>query len=122
MIDLTTLVPSLQDTRVEVFDELSRYRGLALLTFTDASGRQTVYVDRRIVPQPERLAEAGRVAVNEGDRLDSLAATHLNDARWWWRIADANRALDPAELTARTALGRTLRITLPEGVPPLRQE
>jgi hypothetical protein len=62
------------------------------------------------------------VTVAEGDRLDSLAATWLTDSHWWWRIADANRALDPAELTASAAIGRSLRITLPEGVPPMRQE
>lgn len=122
MIDLTTLVPTLNDTPVEAFDDLSRYRGLRLLTLATPDGRQVVYVDRRIVPQPEALIEAGRVQVNDGDRLDNLAATWLAEARWWWRIADANRALDPATLTSRSALGRMLRITLPEGAPPLLAE
>jgi hypothetical protein len=40
---------------------------------------------------------------------------YLADAEQWWRIADANPVLDPAELTAEP--GRTLRITLSEGVP-----
>jgi hypothetical protein len=122
MIDLTTLVPTLNDTPIDAFDELSRYRGLALLTLTTQDGKQVVYVDRRIVPQAEALIEAGRVPLGEGDRLDNLAATWLGEARWWWRIADANRALDPTALTARAALGRMLRITLPEGAPPLRSE
>ena len=117
MMDLSTLVPSLQDARVEVFDELSRYRGLALLTWTDASGRQIVYVDRRLIGQPETMAQVGSVEVRDGDRLDNIAATQLADARWWWRIADANRALNPADLTGSDALGTTLRITLPQGVP-----
>ncbi|WDP91219.1 MAG: hypothetical protein HUN04_16560 [Desulfobacter sp.] len=28
--------------------------------------------------------------VRQGDRLDLLAAYYYNDARLWWRIADAN--------------------------------
>ena len=121
MMDLSTLVPGLQDGRVEVYDELSRYRGLALLRFVDGAGREQVYAERRILPQPGNMAEAGRVTVREGERLDNIAAAQFGDARWWWRIADANRALDPAALTAPAALGRTLRITLPDGMPMPRQ-
>jgi hypothetical protein len=117
MIDLSTLVPSIQDARVDSFDELSRYRGLPLLTCIDRNGRQVVYVERRFIPQPETMAEVGSVEVREGDRLDNIAAVQLADARWWWRIADANRALNPADLTSADALGRKLRITLPQGVP-----
>lgn len=121
MMDLSTLVPGLQDARVEVYDESSRYRGLALLRLIDSAGREQVYLDRRILPQPETMAEAGRVTVQQGDRLDNIAAAQFGDAGWWWRIADANRALDPAALTAGAALGRTLRITLPDGMPLPRQ-
>ncbi|KQW02334.1 hypothetical protein [Rhizobacter sp. Root1221] len=121
MMDLTTLVPGLQDARVEVYDEFSRYRGLPLLSFVDAAGREHVYGGRRIVPQPETMPEVARVTVRDGDRLDNVAAVQFGDARWWWRIADANRALAPTALTGPQALGRGLRITLPEGVPLPRQ-
>jgi hypothetical protein len=121
MIDLSTLVPGLQDGRVEVYDEFSRYRGLPLLGFVDAAGREQVYVDRRIVPQPETMPEVARVTVRDGDRLDNISAAQFGDARWWWRVADANRALAPAALTDAHALGSALRITLPEGVPLPRQ-
>ena len=121
MIDLSTLVPGLQDGRVEVYDEFSRYRGLSLLSFVDGAGREHVYVDRRIVPQPETMAEVARVSVLDGDRIDNIAAAQFGDARWWWRIADANRALAPVDLTGPQSLGRSLRITLPEGVPLPRQ-
>ncbi len=53
--------------------------------------------------------------VNDGDRLDSLAFRYLGDAEQWWRIADANPALDPRDLTS--VPGNRIRITLPEGVP-----
>lgn len=121
MIDLTTLVPGLQAGRFEAYDEFSRYRSLPLMMYVDAAGREHVYVDRRIVPQPETMTEISRVTVRDGDRLDNIAAVQFGDARWWWRIADANRALEPAALTGTDALGRSLRITLPEGVPLPRQ-
>lgn len=121
MIDLNTLVPGLQAGRPEPYDEFSRYRGLGRSTFIDAAGREVSYVERRVVPQPESMAEVARITVREGDRLDNIAAAQFGDARWWWRIADANRALAPAALTDEQALGRSLRITLPEGVPLPRQ-
>lgn len=117
MIDFSTLLPGLQAGRVEVYDEFSRYRGLPLLSYVDAAGREHVYADRRIVPQPETMPEVGHVTVRDGDRLDNIAAVQFGDARWWWRIADANRALAPAALTGPQALDRSLRITLPEGMP-----
>lgn len=115
MIDPTTMVPSLQDIRSEVFDELSRYRGLPLLHYTTKDGEEIVYVERRFVPPPESMAAVGQFEVQEGDRIDNIAADQFGDPRWWWRIADANRALRPAELTER--IGRRLLLTLPVGVP-----
>jgi hypothetical protein len=119
MIDPASMVPSFQDAPLEVYDELSRYRGLPLVKLTYPDGSEVVYVGRRFLPQPQMLAEIARVNVREGDRLDILSAQQFGDARWWWRLADANAALDPADLTAR--IGEQLRITLPEGVPVPRQ-
>jgi hypothetical protein len=115
MIDPASLVPSAQDAPLEVYDELSRYRGLPLLTYVDVDGREIVYVARRFLPRPEQLAEIAQVEVRDGDRLDLIAGQQFGDARWWWRLADANNALDPADLTTR--IERRLRITLPPGVP-----
>jgi len=67
------------------------------------------------VPPPEALAEVGRYEVKDGDRIEMIAANLIGDPELYWRIADANAALAPAELTAR--IGRQLRITMPEGVP-----
>jgi len=119
MIDPAAMVPSFQDAPLEVYDELSRYRGLPLVKLTFPDGGEVVYVARRFLPQPQQLAEIAQVSVREGDRLDILSSQQFGDARWWWRIADANAALDPADLTAR--IGTRLRITLPEGVPVPRQ-
>jgi len=53
--------------------------------------------------------------LTEGDRLDNLTFDYLGDPEQFWRIADANRAMRPDELTE--TIGRQLRITLPEGIP-----
>jgi hypothetical protein len=115
MIDPASMLPSVHDAPLEVYDEFSRYRGLPLLTHVDAQGREVIYVARRFLPQPAQLAEITQVAVRDGDRLDLIAAQQFGEARWWWRLPDANLALDPVDLTAR--IGRRLRITLPAGVP-----
>ncbi|MGW8375355.1 LysM domain-containing protein [Streptomyces sp. ODS28] len=78
-------------------------------------GRSVRYLLRRFCPQPEPLASLGEHVVAEGDRLDNISARYLGDPEQFWRIADANRALDPGELTR--VVGRRLRITLPDGVP-----
>jgi len=73
------------------------------------------FLQRRFCPRAEKLALLYEVRVVEGDRRDTLGARHAGDAELWWRLADANGAVDPRELTE--PIGRPLRITLPEGVP-----
>jgi hypothetical protein len=117
--DPTTMVPSLGDTPLQPFAETSRYRDLPLLMTHDSAGREVMYVGRRWIPPPEKLAEVTRYQVRAGDRIDNIAADQLTDPELYWRIADANAALAPAELTER--VGRWLRITLAEGVPGPRR-
>ncbi|MBK6958412.1 MAG: LysM domain-containing protein [Nitrosomonas sp.] len=115
MIDPITFAFSQQGSRLESFADNSRYRGLPLLVHVDANGVEHIYVGRRFLPPPEALAEAGQVEVQEGDRIDNIAAQIFGDAELYWRIVDANRVLTPGELTQR--IGRRLRITLSEGMP-----
>ncbi len=44
-----------------------------------------------------------------------MAATQLGDPLLWWRLADANGAIDPTAMTDPP--GRVLRVALAEGVP-----
>jgi len=55
--------------------------------------------------------------VIEGDRLDLITARTLSDPEQFWRIADANDAMDPTDLTNEP--GSRLRIATPqaEGTP-----
>jgi len=103
---------SLQNT---LFPPTSRYYGLQTKKLERADGTEVVYLERRFVPQPERFDLLQEHTVTEGDRLDNITAQYLGDPEQFWRICDANRAMQPDELTE--IIGRRLRITLPEGIP-----
>ncbi len=96
----------------------SRYHGLAARQHTLADGTVVTYSERRFLPRPEDLALLQEHRVEEGERIDAIAARYLGDPLQYWRVCDANRALRPAELTA--VIGRRLRITLPDGIPGVR--
>ena len=52
------------------------------------------------------------VTVTQGDRLDLIAYNTLGDPEQFWRICDANNAMNPVELTAEA--GKTVRVPVPE--------
>jgi hypothetical protein len=97
------------------FPPTSRYYGIDTATLKTTGGQTVVYLRRRFLPSPDRFALLQLHVVSEGERLDHIAAKYLEDAESFWRIADANAAMRPEELTE--TLGRTIRITLPEGIP-----
>lgn len=97
------------------FPPTSRYYGVETATLTTRDGRTVAYLRRRFLPPPERFAVLQEHVVSQGERLDQIAASYLGDAEAFWRIADANGAMAPEELTATP--GRRLLITLPEGIP-----
>ena len=55
---------------------------------------------------------SSRSRSRQGDRLDLITARTLGDPEAFWRVCDANDALDPAELTSEA--GRRLRVPLPQ--------
>jgi len=69
------------------------------------------YRRRRFLPSADALPSLAEVPLVEGDRLDLIAARTLGNAHLWWRIADANEAMNPRGLTS--PLGRILRIPVP---------
>jgi nucleoid-associated protein YgaU len=81
-----------------MFDPTSRYYRLQNSTHTDAKGRQTVYKVRRILPDGDSIASQARMRVQPGDRLDLIAARAVGDPLLFWRVADANNAMDPFDL------------------------
>lgn len=95
-----------------MFDAGSRYAALETATLRDADGRVVAYVRRRFLPQGAALPLLVEVEVQQGDRLDLITARVLGDPEAFWRVCDANNALDPADLTR--PIGRYLRVPLPQ--------
>jgi hypothetical protein len=92
----------------------SRYYRLATATMTMPDGREVRYLQRRLIPQPDRYATLRQYATVQGDRIDTLANDQLGDPLLYWILCDANGAFEPDALTAKP--GRVLRITLPAGI------
>ncbi|MEO8368709.1 MAG: LysM domain-containing protein [Candidatus Solibacter sp.] len=98
-----------------LFPPTSRYAGIQTAVYQPAGAPPIKYLLRRFIPPPESFAQISEHTVHDGDRLDNLAAFYLGDPEAFWRLADANRAMRPAELTERP--GTRLRIALPQGIP-----
>jgi len=96
------------------FPPQSRYSGVETAAYTGADGRIVAYLRRRFIPAADRFALLQEHTVRQGERLDHLTARYLGDPEAFWRICDANGAMRPAEMEEE---GRTLRITLPAGLP-----
>ena len=97
------------------FPPTSRYYNVETATLETPDGRTILYLKRRFVPPPENFSVLQEHVVAQGDRLDNVTARYLGDAGQFWRVCDANCAMRSDELTE--AIGRRLRITLPEGIP-----
>jgi len=95
----------------------SRYYRIDRAEHVAADGRRLRYVRRRFLPADAPGAVLAEHVVTEGDRLDNVTARHLGDPEQFWRVADANLALRPEELTGADRLGSRLRIPLPTGGP-----
>ncbi|MEQ4208816.1 LysM domain-containing protein [Actinopolymorpha sp. B17G11] len=95
----------------------SRYDGVEIATATvpDGAGgsREVRYLRRRAVPDPAAAAPMALHAVAADDRLDLVTARYLGDPAAFWRIADANAALDPDALVGPDAEGALLVIPVP---------
>src|SRR5262249_14968161 len=98
-----------------MFAPSGRYYNTPTAEIDSPDGTKIAYLRRRFVPPPERFSPLLEHPVSEGDRLDNITAQYLVDHEQFWRVADANGAIAPEELT--DTVGRRLRITLPEGVP-----
>jgi hypothetical protein len=103
------------ESKTSPFPPTSRYHGIDTATTETPDGKTIVYLRRRFLPSPDNFALLQEYSVVEGDRLDNLTAKFVGDPEQFWQICDANGAMRPDELTE--IVGRTLRITLPEGIP-----
>jgi nucleoid-associated protein YgaU len=95
-----------------MFDPASRYYNLESAEFTLPDGDKVTYKRRRMLPAGESLPLLVEVSVQPGERLDLIANRVLGDPLQFWRIADANNAMNPQDLTAEAGSG--LRVPVPQ--------
>jgi hypothetical protein len=95
-----------------MFDHTSRYFQIETATYTVLGDRQISYKRRRFLPQGETLPLLVELRTGRGDRLDLLAAKTIGDPLQYWRLADANNAMHPDDLTAEP--DTSLRVPVPQ--------
>lgn len=95
----------------------SRYEGLpqGRVEVPDGLGgtREVAYLLTRLPGDPARMAPIAWHRVVRGDRLDLVATTYLGDVGAFWRVCDANAALDPDRLVSTDAEGSVLVVPAP---------
>jgi hypothetical protein len=99
-----------------MFDHLSRYYNIETTTLALPDGRMVTHVRRRFLPQGDRLALLAEVSVAPTERIDTVSNRTLGDPLAFWRICDANDAMDPQAMLEEIASdpNRRLRIPLPQ--------
>jgi hypothetical protein len=103
--------------RASLFRSNSRYYGIDTEMLTTPAGKTVIYLRRRFIPSPTRFALLQEHTITQGDRLDNITANYLGDPEQFWRVADANNAMNPADLVEQPdKIGTKLKITLPEDI------
>jgi hypothetical protein len=95
-----------------MFAPNSRYYSIETVSITLADGRTVAYKKRRFLPRGANMPLLVEVTVNEGDRLDLITARTLGDPEQFWRVCDANDAMNPVDLTSE--VGKNLRVPVPQ--------
>jgi hypothetical protein len=90
-----------------MFTKSSRYANVSDATVTGADGREVRYKTTRFIPALP--AQVGHI-ISRGERLDHIAYFYFRAPERFWRICDANEAMNPADLVAQ--IGR--KIDIPE--------
>ena len=94
-----------------MFEPTSRYYALEDASITSLDGRVIAYKRRRFLPEGEKMPLLVEVTVTEGDRLDLITARTLGDPKQFWRVCDANNAMNPSDLIEP---GRVIRVPVPQ--------
>lgn len=93
-----------------MIDANSRYSGSGTAMLIAPDGSYIPYLKRRLLPQGDRMEILMVTTVGDGQRLDLLSAKLQGDPLQFWRIADANNAMNPFDLGRP---GQHLRIPKP---------
>ena len=91
-----------------MFDQTSRYEKCKDVKIETEDERTITYKKRRFLPSAEKMQIQYMVNVVAKDRLDNISAKTISDPEQFWRICDANNAMNPDELVSTP--GRILKI------------
>ncbi len=94
-----------------MFDSKSRYYNLETITFTAGDNRIIAYKRRRFLPKGSALQLLTETMVEQSDRLDLVANRTIGDPEQFWRVCDANDAMDPDHLISEA--GKKLKVPVP---------
>lgn len=96
----------------------SRYDGVEIATAVVPDGiggeRPVQYLRRRQLPDPAAMRPLAFHRVAGDDRIDLVTVRYLGDPAAFWRVADANAALDPDDLVSADAEDSVIVIPVPE--------
>jgi hypothetical protein len=95
-----------------MFEKNSRYYILETATLITDDGRSIPYLRRRFLPKSADLPLLTETRVEQSDRLDLIAHRTIGDSEQFWRICDANDAMNPFELVAEP--GNWLKVPIPQ--------
>ena len=95
-----------------MFDSKSRYYNLETATYNKQEGKPIAYKRRRFLPRGQDLPLLTETKVEQSDRLDLISDRTIGDSEQFWRVCDANNALNPENLTAEP--GKWLRVPIPQ--------
>lgn len=98
-----------------MFDSKSRYATLETATHK-TDGKSVAYKRRRFLPKRADLPLFMETKVEQSDRLDLIAHRTIGDPEQFWRVCDANDAMNPEKLTAEA--GKWLKIPVPQQEAP----
>ncbi len=94
-----------------MFEISSRYAQIETATYTTSERKAVAYKRRRFLPQGENLPLFVEVTVNANDRLDLITARAIGAPEQFWRVCDANNAMNPFDLIEP---GKVLRVAVPQ--------
>jgi hypothetical protein len=96
----------------------SRFDGAQVASAAVADGagaiRDVAYLLPRTPRDPASVVPMAWHRVAGDDRVDLVAQRYLGDPQAWWRICDANAALDPDALVGPENEGRAVVVGVPE--------
>ena len=87
----------------------SRYSTTETAVYETEEGTRVLYLRRRFLPQAMDVPSARDFeTLDRRERLDTIAVATIGDPQAYWRVCDANGALNPFELLDET--GGRLRV------------